>query len=133
MYYLTNGMFVRAEFVKPGSINYEVEPKELEIGYDVRTEKLMGFPDKAAPTSLSKVLQSLYENEAFDKATRINITWVLRKGTNDEIHPCFIANISGVSVGIKGSVSVPEDDESYKKYRVVLSPEGEALFMDNLL
>ena len=135
VYYLPNGLFVRAVFIKAGSnILSEVAPKELEIDYNSGGEKLVGFPDNAAPASLGKVLQNLYENEAFDKATKISITWVLRKDSNDEIKPCFMANIFGVSAGIAGYLGrVPLDDESYKKYRIILSPEGAPLFMDNAL
>ncbi len=90
MYYLANGMFVRAEFVKPGTIMYqegtydqvkmktniiyEATPKELEIDYRVSNEKLLDFPEKAAQASISVVLKYLYDNEPLDEATKIDIT-----------------------------------------------------------
>lgn len=147
LYYLANGMFVRAEFVKAGAIMYdektkdvvkpdatiiyEAKPKDLESGYRVRSEKLVGLPEKAAPASLSVVLKYLYDNEPFDDATKIDITWVLRKYRDEEIKPCFIANIYGVSVG--GMFRVPQDDETFKRYRILLTPEGVGFQQDNLL
>jgi hypothetical protein len=132
MYYLPNGMFVRAEYKKPGATDYEMSPKSLEMSYRARGQSLVGFPEKPAPASFSKVLQSLYENEPFDRATKINITWVLRDGTKagGKIKPWFIANIFGVSSGL---MRVPEGDEGFLKYRILLTPEGEAVYTDNLL
>lgn len=132
MYYLPNGMFVRAEFKKAGVKDHEINPKDLEAAYRSGGQKLVGFPEKPAPASLGKVLQSLYENEPFDRATKINITWVVRDGTaaNGTIKPWFIANIFGVSQGI---MNIPEDDERFLRYRILLTPEGEAVYTDNLL
>ncbi|MEA3210928.1 MAG: hypothetical protein QOE70_3985 [Chthoniobacter sp.] len=130
VFFLPNGMFVRAEFVKPGAKDYEASRADIEELYRAGAESLTGFPEKAAPANLSKVLQSLYENEPFDRATKINITWVLRKGTNGKVQPCFIANIFGVSPGL---MRVPNDDEGFLKYRILLTPEGEAVRTDNFL
>lgn len=132
VYYLPDGRFVRAEFFKPGAKDYEFEPKELEEIYRSGWRLLAGFPAKAAPASLGKVLQSLYGNEAFDRATKINITYVLldEAQLGSKIQPCFIANIWGMSPGFM-SGRVPEDDEGFLKYRVFLDQNGVATFSDN--
>ncbi len=132
MYYLPSGMFVRAEFFKPGAKNYEFEAKELEEIYRSGGQILAGFPEKAAPASLVKVMESLYTNEAFDRATKINIIYVLldESELGGKIQPCFIANIWGVSAGFM-SDRVSEDDEEFLKYRVILDQNGVATFSDN--
>lgn len=131
LYYLPSGMFVRAEFVCPGRKDYEFSRSDVEDIYRSTAESLVGFPEKAAPASLGKVLQSLYESEPFDTASKINITWVLREH-DGTISPCFIANIWGVSSGFMFG-RVPEDDEGFLKTRILLSPEGEAVISDNSL
>ncbi len=132
VYYLPNGMFVRAEFFKPGAKDYEFDVKNMEGFYRSTGQILAGFPERAASASLAKVLQSLYTNEAFDRATKINITYVLLDETElgSKIQPCFIANIWGVSPGILTG-SVPEDDEAFQKYRVFLDQNGVPTFTDN--
>ena len=120
-YYLPNGMLVRAEFFQPGRKDYEGDRFYVEEAYRSGGESIVGFPEKAAPASLSKVLQSLYESEPFDRASKINITWVLREGTDNVIRPCFIANLFGVSQGV---MNIPDEDEGFLKYRVLLTPEG---------
>jgi len=130
VYYLPNGMFVRAEFVKPGAKDYEEDPEYLTERYRSGRESLVGFPERAAPASLGKVLQSLYEQEAFDTAGKINITWVLREDGEERIRPCFIANVFGVSPGL---MRVPDDDEAFLRYRILLNPQGEAFQSDNAL
>ncbi len=132
VYYLPNGMFVRAEFFKPGAKDYEFDVKHIEGFYRSTGQILAGFPERAAPASLAKVLQSLYTNEAFDRATKINITYVLLDETElgSKIQPCFIANIWGVSPGILTG-SVPEEDEGFLKYRVFLDQNGVPTFTDN--
>ena len=131
MYYLPNGMFVRAEFVKPGSKNPELNTKKLGQLYRSAGQSILGFPDKSAPGSIGKVLQSLYEHEAFDKATGINISWVVLKFEHVS-RPYFVANIFGVSPGLMGT-RFSSDDEAFKRYRILLTPEGEAVYTDNLL
>ncbi len=130
VYYLPNGMFVRAEFMKPSAEDYEFPPKRKAESYRSAAESLVGFPDKPAAASLSKVLQVLYEHEAFDSATKINITWVLRQNSNNEIYPWFIANIYGVSPGLMRG---PIDDPVDLRYRILLNADGEPVFTDNLL
>ena len=132
IYYLPNGMFIRAEFFKSGAKDYEFGPKEIESMYRSFGQILAGFPERPAPASVAKVLQSLYTNEAFERATKINITYVLLDETElgSKIQPCFIANIWGVSTGIMFG-RVPEDDEGFLKYRVFLDQNGIPTFTDN--
>lgn len=131
MYYLPNGMFVRAEFAKPGAKNYENDPKFLTELYRSSSESMAGFPDKPAPADLGKVLQSLYAHAPFDRATKLNITWVLWENADREILPRYIVDVFGVSPGL---MRVPDNsDEAFLKYRVFLTPDGVAVMTDNAL
>lgn len=132
VYYLRNGIFARAEFLKPGAKDYEFPVDHMQAYYDSRGQYILGFPEKAASASLAKVLESLYNFEAFDSATKINISYVLLDETElrGKVQPCFIANIWGVSTGIMTG-RVPEDDERFLKYRVFLDQNGEVTATDN--
>jgi hypothetical protein len=128
VYYLKNGMPVRAEFQKKGAKDYEFTPNEIRRDYTASGISIVGFPAKPARVNFSRILKKLYEFQPFENATKINITWLVWDdyGTQEE---GFIVNVWGVPFE---AGKIP-DEEPFRKYRVVFDSDGEPVVADNIL
>ncbi len=74
VFYGADGGFIRGEFFKAGAKSYQFPAKQLQEGYESHAEQILGIPAAPAAVKLPSVLQSLYQHQPFDEATRINVT-----------------------------------------------------------
>ena len=132
VFYNQDGHFLRAEFFREGSKDYEHPAKLAERNYIPVNERILGVPETPEKASLKKVIDSIRQlhDGKLEKATKFNITRVVLASSKfEEPQEVFIANVFGTG---RISDKLP-DKEPFKRLRFVLNAEGEVLFVDNVL
>jgi hypothetical protein len=129
---MMKGLFLRAEYLRPGSRNWEFNASDAEKNYEPVKERIVGIPTAPARVSLQTLVDNLgqWHDGRLEKASQFSITRVvLAAPTLDESQEVFIVNTFGIG---KISDKLP-DDEAFKRIRHVVNAEGQLLFSDNIL
>jgi hypothetical protein len=135
VFYDSKGNFLRAEYIKEGSTNYEGDRSRQERNYRV-TGQSLSLANRPSALPLEELGKKVYatvnRDGPFENATRLNITYVNLKQPAipaPTVQPVYIVNVFGVG---KIKFDLP-DDERLKRIRYVFDEYGNILFSDNTI
>lgn len=140
IFYDRNGKFLRAEYVKKGAVDYQAPHWLQEANY--KEEKILGVPDHSPPLSVKQIVDLLYKysGSKMDRATRINISWVLlqsptllpitKDGAPPKTRSVFIMNVFGSDTIHHRVPDLPEY-EKFRRVRNVFDENGKPLWSDS--
>ena len=131
VYYTSNGVFVRAEYFRPGAEDHELPLFEAEKNYRSSGEKIYSVPEQAASANLQSILDNLHGQYGgqFEQSTKFNITYVLWEQYDQSPKPVFIINMFGTGKSVPKSPDKPTS----LRIRFVFDADGNIMFFDNVI
>lgn len=130
VFYTESGNFIRAEFVKPGAGDFQSSAEDLEVAHRQVSEPVTGLPQKPLPMSLESLFERL--NMRLEDATRFNVTYVMYKTYEEQPAPMLLFYVFGLRGGPL-SARFGDEEERFRRTRIVMDPDGKVRWEDNML